>query len=442
MIPYPVPYLLIFITVAALVIDTRKGILIALIVRPIIDACWPYRYGLLGIRPPEIIGVVFPVLVFFKIITSEDQSFFDAPLSWIWIVYIYYQLFSAVMILTTGNGFMDALNFFMRAFNGFIGYYLFQEFFHEHDHFKWLLTALLLSSFFPLATSVYQNILGGTIRIEETVGGLVRNIGFYHDAFTLRLYSLQTITAALLYWVYFLDKKNKYFIVKGSLLSTGLLCVITIYRLYSKAGYFILAGWFIVWCFLRKNFLALAALAIILTAFSLTNVKWTQTIGTVFLKETGALKGDVELDQTFQGRWYGWKSNLNRWIDAPIYLKLIGDGSASTGMHNDFLRALFGTGVIGLLIYLILLGATGIKILGKFRGEINPLIIMALMLYMMWWIDALGLVPGAYTSYQWYAWGFIGLALREVKGFPVAVKADQQQCSHIFQPDGHEHSIR
>lgn len=41
--------------------------------------------------------------------------------------------------------------------------------------------------------------------------------------------------------------------------------------------------------------------------------------------------------------------------DQPILMKMAGTGQAATGSHNDLLRALLATGIIGLLIYLSLL---------------------------------------------------------------------------------------
>jgi hypothetical protein len=48
------------------------------------------------------------------------------------------------------------------------------------------------------------------------------------------------------------------------------------------------------------------------------------------------------------------------------------------------------------------------------RCERSPLNVMAVMLFGMWLVDTIGLTPRAYPGYQWYVWGFIGLALRGV----------------------------
>ena len=53
------------------------------------------------------------------------------------------------------------------------------------------------------------------------------------------------------------------------------------------------------------------------------------------------------------------------------------------------------------------------------RGP-SPLNVMAIMIFVMWLVDTVGLHPSLYPSYQWYVWGFIGLSLRGLDWEPVA----------------------
>jgi hypothetical protein len=34
------------------------------------------------------------------------------------------------------------------------------------------------------------------------------------------------------------------------------------------------------------------------------------------------------------------------------------------------------------------------------------------MVFAMWLVDAIGLVPSLYSGYQWFVWGVIGIAVR------------------------------
>ena len=219
--------------------------MVAIIIRPIIDCFYKEAYAFAGIKPTEFLGFLLPTLVCIKILISREQSFTRAPLSYLWIFFIYFQLFSTAMIIAVGNDPLLSANYFYRALNGFVGFYLFQEFFKTKEDFRFLLLAFLVAGLVPLGMSAYQNILGGVIRSEATIGDLVRNIGFYHDAYTLRIYCFQTLAAVLLYWCYFLSGIR--IISRTILLVMSAVALLGIFKLYSKAGYLVIAKWLFVW---------------------------------------------------------------------------------------------------------------------------------------------------------------------------------------------------
>jgi hypothetical protein len=54
-------------------------------------------------------------------------------------------------------------------------------------------------------------------------------------------------------------------------------------------------------------------------------------------------------------------------------------------------------------------------LIGNWRRRRNALDVMALMVFVMIVIDSMGIHVTLYTSYQWFAWGMIGLALRGIE---------------------------
>ncbi len=405
------PYFLILLFLVAFLIDVRKAILVAVLIRPIIDCFYEANFAFAGLKPTEYLGILLPTFIFIKIVVSSNHGFIRAPLSILWVVYLFIQIFGVVLIMTVGNDVMLGANYFFRIFNGFIGYFLFQEFFRTKDEFRILLIVHIIAGIFPMGMSIYQNVLGGVIRSETTIGGLMRNIGFYHDAYTLRLYCFQTLAAVLLYWCYFMSGLR--IIARSFLLIMSAIATITVYKLYSKAGYLILAEWFLVWNIAQKKIMRIGLISIFVVAAGfLMKGKMTETLDSVYSKEVGALQGKEKSNRLFQGRVGGWKVKLSEFSENSVFHQLLGDGSPHTGAHNDFLRALLGTGVIGLVFYLVLLGSIAFRTILNCWREQSPLNIMAVMLIGMWLIDAMGLVPGAYPGYQIFVWGFIGLALR------------------------------
>ncbi len=123
--------------------------------------------------------------------------------------------------------------------------------------------------------------------------------------------------------------------------------------------------------------------------------------------------------RTLSGRWFGWEAKLQEFANRPLVVQIFGNGNPSNA-HNDFLIRLMSGGVIGLFIYVVLLGSIAMAILRNYRRGPSPLNVMAIMIFVMWLVDTVGLHPSLYPSYQWYVWGFIGLSLRGLDWEPVA----------------------
>jgi hypothetical protein len=132
----------------------------------------------------------------------------------------------------------------------------------------------------------------------------------------------------------------------------------------------------------------------------------------LFGKELAAITGHGDLMHTLAGRWYGWKELWDAWLGLEPLAKVFGSGHSATGAHNDYLQMLYHGGIVGLAFYLILLGAAIVAVLRSLRRGGGPLDVAALMVLGMWLIDSIGLVPSSYPGYQWFVWGFVGLALR------------------------------
>jgi hypothetical protein len=401
--------ILIAIPTITLIFSPSLGIMIGFVVRPVLDCFYDTFYEDYPLT--KIMGAVFVAVLLCRLFATVRTGFRKIPLAGIWFIWFYMQLFNTCFIVASGDGLTSGMDFLLRGLHGFVGYFMLQTYFREREQFRRLLIALLIAGIFPLSMSVYQNLLGGAIKTEETVGGVIRNIGLYHDAFTLRLYAFQTLTAAILFGATFV--KDSRIWCKSVLLLISILSIITIYKLFSKAGYVILTEFAVTWNLLRKNYLTMFACTLILAVgLVAASPALFHKVHTVYSKEVALIKGKGDLEHTFQGRWYLWKPMLAKWAKAPFYRKLVGDGSTTSfGSHNEFLRTLFSTGALGLLILLVLLSMTFRKIVLRCISRKSPLDAAALMLFLMWFVDALGLVPGAYTGYQLFVWGFIGLSV-------------------------------
>jgi O-antigen ligase len=402
--------------IVAFFLSAQLGILFTFLTKPIVDASWSYFFG--EISPVRVVGVLVASLVLFHIFIS-DKRLSRVPLFPIWMTYVVYISFTYLFNVIE-YGPLKFVELMFRVLNGFVGYCMIQMYFSEREAFKKLLQILIVAGLFPVLVGVYQIATGAVWYPDETVG-LARYSGLYHDVQTPRQYMFQTLTAIILYWCYFLNK-GRNIATRLVLITLFCLCLVILFRTYSKAAVVILASWTVIWSIGRRQFLLLAVMLVALVSVNVIfqDKIWRET-AQLFSREISAVesnKGEMSAEEmrkaTFAGRWYAWDEYINQYLNRSLFGMVFGSGNPGAA-HNDFLAILLSSGVLGLIIYITLLLAIGIRVFQNYLRSRSPLNVMALMLFSMWIVDAMGLVPSLYPSYQWYVWGFIGLSLKGVQ---------------------------
>jgi len=399
--------LLTFISLSALAFDPKIGILVTLVLKPIIDTTWDNVF--FGMKLTYAMGVGVPILIgFHALLNLRGEGFSKMPLFLLWLIYVLWNFIAVQTIIY--NAPLRGVEIFFRTLNGFIGFYMFQRYFRQKEDFKKLLIALMLAGLFPIGVGVYQLVTGHVWK-AWLQSGVERNIGLYHDHATLKYYFFQTIAAILLYWSYCTKKTE---IIKNVFLLTYFACCVPVlYKLYVKSGNIAFGMWMLIWSALQKKILllGLCAITILLANIYLEN-RLLDEMYKVYDKEISVLTGELPADRSFAGRWGLWKAWYNDWKKRSTLSKFFGSGLSGYRLHNDYIFVLVRSGIIGLLCYLALLVAIGGSLfIGLLRG-ITPLRVVALMVFCLWLVDAIGLVPSGYPAFQWFAWGIIGLALR------------------------------
>jgi len=406
---FPIALFLGLLSLVALVASPVAGMMAVFIVRPFIDASWE-REVLFGLRAPEVYYALIPLLLLVHMaLARDDKSVMRMPLKGMWLGYSAYILFFSMLMAQSGD-LKAGANIFLRYIDGILGFYFIQAFFRRGDRFKWFLGALSLSGMFPMTLGLYQALTGFQWR-EAQVEGLTRNIGIWHDGVNMRTYAEQTIFGLLLYTALYV--KQGHVAVKATLTAYLAVSTLVMVRVYSKAAMLTCGLWVLCWTILRRQFIVLAVLAVVgLLIITFYAGGFVEKIGTLFHKEIGFFSGQVQKEQTFQGRWFGWMDMMNKWERLPPLSQLFGSGEIATGAHNDFLQMLFHGGIVGLIMYLSMLVVIGVRIGRNLLAKVDEMAVAALMLYLMWVIDAVGLVPSAFPPEQWLVWGVVGLSFR------------------------------
>ncbi|MBI4161913.1 MAG: O-antigen ligase family protein [Acidobacteria bacterium] len=124
---------------------------------------------------------------------------------------------------------------------------------------------------------------------------------------------------------------------------------------------------------------------------------------------------------SFAWRLYHWKLLVAEWAERP----LLGYGLHTSGSrvspwgadaHNDYLRYLVETGVVGSLFYLALLGSVGTSLYRRVRGR-RPagtdrgLAFVAFSVFCAWLVGSLAGNFITATSFQYGFWALLGVVL-------------------------------
>jgi hypothetical protein len=364
--------------------------------KSIVDAAWDFKVGPLSMLAFQ--GALVPFLFGF---TLRDKII---PKQWKSLGWTLFAALSTGLVLGIVSTPVGGAENLIKSVNILIGFTLIPVLVQDKKDLKKLLLALMVSGIFPIAISIYQKQTGVVWQVRQTVG-LSRLVGFYHDSFPVRFYGLLSIFSSLCY-LFFFSRNNVISRILPVLLIFGALYAI--YNVFSKAAVGILASWaFTLAFFSNRRFSAILILLIIgVAAPFIIGEDINATTEQLFSKEIGYQTGEVQ-DARFAlaGRGYIWEYFWGQWLNEfNILFKLVGYG-ISRPTHNELLRILLLSGVIGVLLYLRFLFRAG-RIALFNNSPFKPFI---LMLFFMYLIDSIGLVPGEYYYYNQIVWGFIGL---------------------------------
>ncbi len=397
------------ISLVLLIAKPLWGVMGIFIVRPLIDATW--AQPLIGdFKLTEIVSSLVPIIIFARMITDDGsrRPFKDMPLKWIWLIYSADAVLYSSLIMFDED-WRNGLQVLMRHLNGLAGFYMVQAYCRNEKDFLRFAWAMAVAGIFPMATGLFENVTGLHWRVTVGDFDVVRNIGLYHDAITIRYYALQTIMSLLL--ISAIGKPSMPVKIFGLLY--GVVALFVLRGAYSKSGFLTIGLWIVLWPILRKSAKGSIGLAAAIVAIGLYYFKEVvESFGFVFTKEVAAVQGTGAVESTFAGRWGIWEEMAKEWRSLDLMAQVFGTGHIANGAHNDYLQVLFHGGYVGLAIYICLLCAVGWAIGRLLWERLDIWAVAALFMFIMWMVDSIGLVISVFSGYQWVVWGIVGFCLR------------------------------
>jgi O-antigen ligase len=396
----------IFFAIYALKSTSYKNPLIVFIIlSPIVAAAWNYRY--VGFSLLDIFYSFFIFLFLLRVmLKKEDLSEFP----YLKLFKFYFILILFVSLYVGANsGIVDSLDFFVKSLFMPIAFYVFLTYFTDFKSGKFLAAALILSGLFPLFFILSQKLTGNVWFYRQT-RGLTRYVGLYHDAATLDIFLIQALIGIMLFWHYFLRKRQQ--VLKYSLVVLFCLLLAGSYFLYTKTIFLTFALWLLAFLFMKRRVRAFVSILVLLFFLnSISGQKIFSEINQVFSKEVELVGGNLNIEAALSGRGGMWKNAMNFWSKLPFLEKTLGAGKIYGGVHNDYLRMLLSGGLL-LLVFSVFLFATLIlAVIKDFHEKKYFIHLAAILCILYYFIVSLGRVPGLYPNLQILTWGLVGLSL-------------------------------
>ena len=338
---------------------------ILILIRPVSDVFYTLKEISPLLSPLYIVGVLTPVLILMSFLSKKfpkkGKSNVDFYFT-IWGAIVFINLIIILIFEFSLTVFGDCLKYFTPVL---LFFYL-RHFIRSKRDLTGLLQTFLYAAIFPFTMLLYEylfNPIAGEM-VSEGRGGGLRYRGGYADVMN---YAVYIIGAFLISGYFFLSKKHAKQIRRSDvykIILVGIICVLglgSIIHTSSWAVFTALFGLFMLF-YLRSAKSLLMGLFVIITLSFLSQIVYESQIRPLIAKEIRVYEGESKIEASFNGRMGRWKRYFAIWQKMPYISHVVGVSTSrfkevttmvGGGMHNDYIRILFLSGIIGLMVYLI-----------------------------------------------------------------------------------------
>jgi len=300
----------------------------------------------------------------------------------------------------------------IRAILPFVLFFYFRKHINTLIDIEGFLITFLISSIFPIIT-LYYEILFDPIREvynTDSRGGGLRLSGFYADLFGYMSHLICGFICYCYFYIKYLNKKKKHFVFSNlGFLIVLLICLIGIYNLRHQASWAVSLTLIILFVyFIRKKVSVLQLFVFLLIMIGVGTYFYFEVFEVLYAKDINVYEGEAKDTAALNGRVYIWKKYFAFWEDFNFASQWFGVGIAQHdksrvmmggGMHNDYVRFFFSTGIIGILCYFsfliyVLKNVVKIRII-----ELKFLMLSSIIVVLMYSISSLPLLASGAMMY-------------------------------------------
>lgn len=385
---------------ALLFFNMKYALLLLIFMRPIseyfLDISIPLSITNQALNFTSMISILIIFAGFFYLLINKT-SVFDHPLSRPLITFVVVTFFSIFVSSDIRLSFEE----WLKIASIFFVFMIASQVIKNKEDIKQLVGAILLSIVTPTFVAFYQLFAG----IGDTkTKGFLRIYGTFVHPIMLAYYILLVLTIIL---VLNMESKNRHFKFYSylSFIPLGIIFLNT----YARAAWLMLVLVLLLLGTIRYRQLLMAFPVVLIIVFLFFSSSITLRFDDIIRPEATVQSGASDAN-TLETREDTWQKNIPLFLANPI----LGNGIGASyeeirqAAHNDYLRILTETGIIGLMSYLWLLFAavkSGWRAFkdssDTYRNNLSLVFFVMTVVYMILSIESNILINGAF---QWTFW--------------------------------------
>ena len=310
-----------------------------------------------GFSPLQVVGTLCFLLCFKTILTRRIKlQGYELFLLFFGGLLVFNNLMFFVLNVSISN-----FGYILRNILPLVLYFYLRRVIKSRKEFEGILLTFLVASILPYTILLYEFFFAPIKEVytQESRGGFIRLSGFYADLFSY----LAIIIGDFIIISYFVLRGKLNF----STLQFGMLIGLTLIGLLSLShqaswSVFVVLLLFLLW--FSKGSKISMKISVVLIMGSIVGGSYLieKFITPLFGKEINAYEGNINQEKALNGRIVRWKIYFGRWDEMSSGSHFFGVGASgseytksmmSGGMHSDYIRFLFATGIVGVLSYIL-----------------------------------------------------------------------------------------
>lgn len=362
---------------------TMKWFVILNLIRPITDNFYELKQVSIVLSPLYIIGALTPIFIFASFFNKNFQrsapSAVDVSFG-IWGTFVVLNCIFLYAIDMSVTVLGDIIKYIMPVFL----FFYCRRFIRDKRDLLGICQTFIYAALFPIFLILFESFVNPiAIEYMKGRGGGSRIRGGYGDLMNYALYSMCTW---LIFCYYFISKNNTVNYFKNKIVTNlrhkwfytvplkpwfmlalfafSILTLNAIKHVATWGVFLMMLGMFIAFNLKNiKGMLVVTFFALIIIPFFAEDIYY-KMIEPLISKEMNVVEGDADIEGLGNGRMTRWEKYFEVWEQMPPIHHFVGVSFSGfreapimmgLGMHSDYVRNLFLTGIIGVLFYLVFL---------------------------------------------------------------------------------------